>query len=384
MSTTAGGDIRRLFFGGTVMASENSVLMVGSVPADTAEDVFRLLGPKLGDLLIGISDGEPGYRNKWIVFNAPQVFEPNPALEAVNKPKPRPENSVFKAKGLEDWVPTSWEEMWRFRVRDGIESVTFESLPYAQFARESYQTFKRLRDEGVIPAGKRFQVSLPLPEDFTRWCTGTDRDFTIMTRGVEEALVREVDRLVQAIPNNDLVIQYDVCWEVFACDQNDYMGREPLAFRASGDPYERFAHYIERLSPRIPESVLLGMHLCYGDLEHTHLIEPKDLGVCVKMANLAVQRAGRRFDFIQMPVPRNRSDDAYFAPLSQLNIGQTKLFIGLVHMTDGTEGSLKRLATFRRHYNGPFGVATECGWGRRQPETIPALMQVHREVAAAI
>src|SRR5690606_37959108 len=111
----------------------------------------------------------------------------------------------------------------------------------------------------------------PLPEDFTRWCTGTDRDFTIMTRGVEDALERESDRLVQAIPHEDLVIQYDVCWEVFACDQNDYMGREPLAFRASGDPYERFAHYIERLSPRIPEKVLLGMHLCYGDLEHTHL-----------------------------------------------------------------------------------------------------------------
>jgi len=42
-----------------------SVLMVGSVPAETAEDVFRLLGPGLGERLIGMSDGEPGYRNKW-------------------------------------------------------------------------------------------------------------------------------------------------------------------------------------------------------------------------------------------------------------------------------------------------------------------------------
>lgn len=363
-------------------AANASVLMVGSVPAETAEEVFRLLGPNLGDLLIGLSDGEPGFRNKWIVFNAPHVFEPNPALELTNRPKPNRDRSVYKH--VEDWVPTSWEEMWRFRVRDGVESVTFDNLHYAEFARDSFSLFRRLKQEGVIPKDLRFQVSLPLPEDFTRWCTGTDRDFTIMRRGIEDALVREVDKLLDAIPHQELAIQWDVCWEVFACDANDYLGREPLAWRASGDPFERFASYIRRLSPRIPSEVMLGMHLCYGDLEHTHLIEPRDLGIAVRMANIAVENAGRRFDFVHMPVPRNRADDAYFEPLSNLRIGDTKVFIGLVHLTDGTQGSLKRLETFRRHYRGPHGIATECGWGRRKAETIPALIQVHREVAAAL
>ena len=363
-------------------ANAASVLMVGSVPAQSAEEVFRALGPSLGNLLIGVSDGEPGYRNKWIVFNAPHVFEPNPGLEAINKPKPNRDKSVYKE--LEDWVPTSWEEMWRFRVREGVGRVRFANLHYAEFARDSYATFQRLRSAGVIPKGPKFQVSLPFPEDFTRWCTGAERDFTIMTEGVEEALGREIDKIVQNIPNQDLAIQWDVCWEVFACDKNDYMGREPLAFKGSGDPFERFAGYISRLSPRIPESVLLGMHLCYGDLEHTHLFEPKDLAIVVKMANLAVAQAGRRFDFVHMPVPRNRSDDAYFTPLQDLKIGNTKLFIGLVHLTDGTPGSLQRLATFKRHYNGPYGVATECGWGRRKAETLPALLKVHEEVAASI
>jgi hypothetical protein len=362
-------------------ANAASVLMVGSVPAHTAEEVFRTLGPALGDLLVGVSDGEPGYRNKWIVFNAPHVFEPHPALQAVNKPKPNRDKSVYKE--LEDWVPTSWEEMWRFRVRDGVSAVSFGNLRYADFAQESYATFRRLRAAGVIPSGPRFQVSLPFPEDFTRWCTGTDRDFSIMTRGVEEALGLEIDKIVKAIPHEDLALQWDVCWEVFACDANDYLGREPLAFRVSGDPFERFAGYIRRLSPRVPESVMLGMHLCYGDLEHTHLFEPRDLGVAVRMANLAIAQAGRRFDFVHMPVPRNRADDAYFTPLHDLHIGHTKLFIGLVHLTDGTSGSLQRLATFKRHYQGPYGVATECGWGRRKAETLGALLQVHREVATA-
>jgi hypothetical protein len=359
-----------------------SVLMVGSVPAQTAEQVFNLLGPNLGDALIGLSDGEPGYRNKWIVFNAPFVFEPNPGLEAVNKPKPNRDKSVFK--DVEDWVPTSWEEMWRFRVRDGVTAVKFDNLHYAEFAKESYEKFRKLRDAGVIPKGPRFQVSLPLPEDFVRWCTGTDRDFTIMRKGVEDALVNEIDKVLKIVPHEDLAIQYDVCWEVFACDANDCLGREPLAWPATGEPFERFASYIRRLSPRIPESVLLGMHLCYGDLEHAHLIQPKDLGVCVRMANIAVAEAGRRFDFIHMPVPRDRADDAYFAPLKDLKIGNTKLVIGLVHYTDGTEGSLRRLATFRRHYKGAAAVATECGWGRRKADTLAKLMQIHRDVAAAL
>ena len=32
----------------------------------------------------------------------------------------------------------------------------------------------------------------------------------------------------------------------------------------------------------------------------------------------------------------------------------------------------------------PFGIATECGLGRRQPHTIPALLKLHAELATPI
>ena len=361
---------------------DKPLLLVGSVPGETAEEVFRLVAPAIGDLLAGVGDGEPGYRAKWIVFNAPQVFQPNPDVITLNKPRARPENSVFK--DVPDWVPTTWEDMWRFRVRDGVTEIRFTDLPYAAFASESYPVFRGLRDAGVIPNRARFQVSLPFPENFTRWCTGTAHDFGIMTRAVEDALARAVGSIVQAIPPSDLVLQWDVCWEMLAAASGDCLNREPLAWKAEGDPIERFAGYMRRLSPLVPAETLLGMHLCYGDLEHTHLIEPPDLKDCVRMAHAAVRSAGRRFDYLQMPVPRNRSDDAFFEPLRDLDIGDTKLYIGLVHHTDGVEGTLKRVAAFKRHYSGPYGVATECGWGRRQKETIPALLRIHREVAAAL
>jgi hypothetical protein len=40
-----------------------------------------------------------------------------------------------------------------------------------------------------------------------------------------------------------------------------------------------------------------------------------------------------------MPVPRDRSDDAYFASLDQLKLApESRLYLGLVHYTDGVEG----------------------------------------------
>ena len=337
------------------------------------------MGPDIGSYLAGISHGEPGYRNMWVVFNAPFVYEPNPDIDIVNKPKPNPDKTVFK--DVPEWLPTSWEEMWRCKVKDEVDEVRFDSLGYAEFAIECYDGFCELREQGVIPKDTRYQVNFPFAEDFTRWCTGANRDFDIMTRAIVEVVGREIDQLVNTIPQNDLSVQWDVCWEVFACDCDDYLGREPLAWKAEGDPYQRFAGYMEALSPRVPEAVQLGMHLCYGDLEHSHLIEPKDLEVCVTMANLAIEHSGRRFDYVQMPVPRVRKDVAYFEPLKKAKFNNTKLYIGLVHFTDGFDGTIERLNTFRQVYDGDFGVATECGWGRRPVETLPDLIEEHRKLA---
>jgi hypothetical protein len=42
---------------------------------------------------------------------------------------------------------------------------------------------------------------------------------------------------------------------------------------------------------------------------------------------------------------------------------------------------MTRLRTARKYIE-PFAIATECGFGRRDPATIPALLRIHREVAS--
>jgi hypothetical protein len=44
------------------------------------------------------------------------------------------------------------------------------------------------------------------------------------------------------------------------------------------------------------------------------------------------------------------------------------------------EGAKKRLATARK-FAPNFAIATECGFGRRDPRTIPDLLRIHAEVA---
>jgi hypothetical protein len=110
-------------------------------------------------------------------------------------------------------------------------------------------------------------------------------------------------------------------------------------------------------------------------------VEPTDMGDMVEFANRVLRQIRRPVQLIHMPVPRNRADDSYFKPLKLLELQpQTELCLGLVHYTDGVEGAKKRLAIARKYVQN-FSLATECGFGRRDPRTIPELLRIHAEVA---
>jgi hypothetical protein len=55
----------------------------------------------------------------------------------------------------------------------------------------------------------------------------------------------------------------------------------------------------------------------------------------------------------------------------------------VVHFSDGVEGTLKRIKAAQQ-FVAAFGVATECGFGRRPPDTMPALLRIHSQVAEPV
>lgn len=358
--------------------AKKPILLIGGVPGRTPEEVFRVCAQELDDLPAGFTDGEFNERKLWVLFVAIRAWEPHPDLETVRRPK--------GIAGLPGYVPTGYGDFYKFRVRAGVDRLEVPTISYPVETRSSYLIFRNLRDQGIIPKDARFQISIPFPEDAARLFAADARSMEIMSNGYADAVLRDVLEILRDIPAGDFVLQWDINWETLAIAFDDYAGEEPMEYKCNGDPRERYIKFIRQLCKPIPNDVVLGLHLCYGDLHHRHFLEPKTLQTCVEMSNLGVKEAGRRVDYVHMPVPRARNDDDYFKPLKDLNIGETTLYIGLVHYTDGVEGTMRRLATFKKYFDASsFGIATECGMGRRPAEqSLTKLLQIHRAVAAAM
>jgi hypothetical protein len=116
-------------------------------------------------------------------------------------------------------------------------------------------------------------------------------------------------------------------------------------------------------------------------MNHKHSLEPLNTGVMVDLANDLTRATRHPIAFFHMPVPRGRDDADYFAPLARLALAPTtELYLGLVHYTDGIEGGKRRIAAAKQ-FRPDFGIATECGFGRRPPETATRLLDLHAELA---
>ena len=328
-------------------------------------------------------DGETGQRHIWVTFLAATVLDPHPHIHAVNRPKPLGSiANEWRGEG-EGWVPSSFEDMWCFTVEEEVESVSFDRLGYADFAIESYREFAAQKGAGDIAPDVRFQVCLPLAESGLRWFIADRRSFDLCKPAYEAVLEKEIDAILAVIPHDELCIQWDVCMEILAAELDDHTGQPPLGFVLDDTPVERWLAALRAMSTRIPEAAGLGLHLCYGDLGHVHMVEPRDLGRSVEMANRGCAEAGRRVDYVHLTVPRDRDDAAYFAPLANLDIGGATPYLGLVHHTDGEAGTRRRIAAAKAVLP-RFGIATECGFGRRPPEQIPELLDIHLSVLGAL
>ena len=323
--------------------------LVGSVPLADSEAVFRAVCAGLGGRLRRVPDGETGIRTNWIQWQFPLLLEV-PEFESADEPA-----GPFGA---------------RLQLRSGASGgdIAFPELGYRAAAIESYEVFSSLKREGVIGAGMRFQVCLPTPLAVIH-VRFVPRDQEAVEQAYERQLLAELDEMLDVIPAEELAIQWDTAVE-FAI-------LEGLLPSFLADPEAEIVERLVRLGNRVPTGVETGYHLCYGDVEHQHFVEPADTAKLVAIANGVCAGVERSIDWMHMPVPRGRNDEVYFAPLRELRLqAGTEFYLGLVHLTDGVEGTNGRIAAAQRVV-ADFGVATECGFSRRPAETIPDLLGVH-------
>ena len=334
--------------------SASGVLLLGSLPLASSEESFRTAVAALPGRLERIPDGETGLRDNFFGFQHP-VFP----IDTV-QPRLGGQPSSQKIYKVSDLGPTKYDD----------------------FALESFEVFQRLQNDGTIPSETRFQVCFPSPLGVVRGFIESDYCAAIEPL-YEEKLLDAVRRVQDKIPASKLSIQWDLPIEVGMIEYSQGRIQDPYyaPWFSNTDVVPAIVERIVRLSSAIDAGVDLGFHLCYGDEDHAHFVEPENTALLVDFANAIVQKVSpvHAIKYVHMPVPKSRTDAAYFAPLKNLKLNGTKLYLGLIHPNDA-EGTKRRIEAAKGVYQGSFGVASECGLGRTPKEELNSILAIAKSV----
>jgi len=341
----------------------------GSINLADAETVMCEIVSRIPAGLRRIPDGETGDRGNWVFFQL-QKFLQSPSLVDAH-PHDNP---------AEDY------EMPQVQLAEGVDpsDMTWPDPGYANAYLQSYMTFAALRDQGVIPEGVRFQVEYPTPlASISAYVVAGQQE--LLLESYERAMFADLDRLLAALPHNDVAVQWDVAVE---------FGILEASFTGSGSQaFDGIIAGLTRCIDQVPADVPAGLHLCYGDYGHQHFKQPDSLALQVRVLNAVSAAATRLVNFVSFTVPQYQQDAGYFAPLAELAAGPgSELNFALVpyHPADQAPGTTSQqirlidtaLATSPGG-NRAWGICTECGMGRASREEIPALLDLHREIIGA-
>lgn len=342
----------------------HNVMFTGSIPADSVDDVFDLLANSVGARAASWPDGEINpERRGWIQAINNMVFAVTPCFEEIEHSSGSSDDptGIFKA----------------LRIRDGAIVDLRGRLPYARDAITSYRVFKRKQAEGKVPAGTRFQCSIPGAHDVISVSFPDVATWPVLFSAWQEAVQEEYRRMLEVIPAEELCIQIDYCTEMVHIGGTaaklfawvpDRPKDELLPLYTSPD-------YVGGHIKGLPDTVRIGFHICCGTMPAYPVQKLDDIGLPVELANAIQAASAGRIDYFHLPA-MVESDEAYFAPLARLDVSKAEIYLGL-ECNDGPEGMERRIKAAHASC-GEFGVAHYCGyfWNKA---VMPELLQTLAE-----
>lgn len=272
-----------------------------------------------------------------------------------------------------------------YRLADGVSPEDFRlpSNGVAEIKIDSYRQFREMQQAGDIPAGVRFQATLPGP------MTTGGVFYMPLSVGAQAAgnmIIGEIQAIAAAVPHDQLAIQLDLAVELESIE----LQRRPdafdlpvfkIMFEGWGDwNFEDVVEQVLRVARAVPDDVELGFHLCGAwHIDHRG---GQDLQVHVDFANALTDGLSRPIGYIHVPtVPEHDGED--FAPLADLRLGpDTRFYLGVIHQ-DGPEGARRRIEAATK-YRQDFGVAHFCGLNpifEVDPATLEDFLALHAQVA---
>lgn len=224
--------------------------LVGSVPLSDTESVLRQCSAGLPARLKRIPDGETGVSRNAFTYCQAFVFQSSPAM-------------LYR---FVQNAPVVGGEFTEHEVDEGVEKLKKAgpiNTGYDAFAIESYQVFRRMREEGVVSKGTRFQVSLPTtPNVLTPFV-----EFAFQPKVepiYEEALFRAMRSIQDTIPHEDLAIQIDLAIDTAFWERIEMM--KPWFGEGDHEKVKEYiVNYIVRMVGQVDQDVEVGVHNCYGE-----------------------------------------------------------------------------------------------------------------------
>jgi hypothetical protein len=329
-------------------------LLVGSIPAGTAEQAMTQALGELGPHLRYLPDGETGERDRWVVSMV-ETLRRHPDL-------------TVRREGR--WA--DYQDQLNFTVRRGHQ-LRGDLMDFGIVAayRQSWPVFAELRDRYARP-DLAFQVGIPGDLDMALFSLGMTGPFR-HRRPFTQALAAHMGT-IYAEGGDQVLFQIEVPAELV------FMTKAPGPVRPAMAGW--LGGIVANLAGQSPGGSRFGVHLCLGDLGHQALGRLRDTGPLVQLANAICSRwpGGRSLEYIHAPLAAGEdpppADPAFYRPLQRLALPERTRFVaGLLHEGRSVDELRPILADVESLLGRWVDVAAACGLGRRSPEAAQKVMR---------
>jgi hypothetical protein len=344
--------------------SERKGLLVGSIPFANEREAMKIAAEMLGNKLISLPDGEVGEKNE----RYPEGSRSAWVMNVIDMCIDDTENweIIQKGKLLPNGFPVDYNTLYKLRPKHAPKDVVkFLNFHYLETYKQSYMLYQQVKKQhGLripfqvgVPTGMAMSLHMLEPENIFRYYDAFN-----------ERLAFEMNQVIERT-GEDILIQIECPAET------------GLVY--SNPPQVDFAlNSLLGLVRRLNNSVKIGIHFCYGDLNNRSLIHPESLEPLVDFVNTCIEQWPENYQlaYIHIPLAEGNisptADLSYYQPLKKINVPTgTRFVAGFIHEKNSMDELKQVLHCFDELRGQPVDVACSCGLGRRKPEVALELIR---------
>lgn len=354
--------------------TRRKTLLLGSMPFLHEQDAMTKAMQIFGDSLISLPDGEIGEKSEEYPNGNRSAWIMN-LIDSCLKDTENWDTLDDGERGA-DGFPLTYQAMVKLQPKHTVKEINEHlNFGYLDYFKQNYPIFQQLRKEYGLPELK-FQVGIP-----TGLAIGLSMLRPLQAFRYQEAFNRrlayEVNQIIN-IADNDIVIQIEAPAELSLAQQLPKM-MNGIAVNS-----------LLSLLAMIDTTAIMGLHLCWGDLNHKAVTHAKTLEKMVHFTNKLIQKwpETHQLEYVHFPLAEGEIPPAlemeYYKPLKYIHLPERIRFVaGFIHEGRSLEESkviLKHIESVRAH---TVDIACSCGLGRRNPDTAMHLLKLTQQLLEA-